>query len=119
MIFLILATTFNFNTNYAPNPDKIGHLVVGATVGIVGYVYADWIDEDNSTSAKIGTGICFAVMAGYIKESGDRYADGADFLYTILGGVIGVLIADRIFEEDRIERQTDMAIRRINAICER
>ena len=104
MIYLLLATTFSFPQNgWLPSQDKIAHLGMGYGVSSFTYAYQVWRGDENRDGMK-ALSIAAGVVVGFIKEDYDKYkgngvADGYDWMYTTIGGIIGTVVSDWLYNQ--------------------
>lgn len=72
--------------------DKWLHFIVGLVLAQVVIAVLDWFVADKFVV--YGAGMAAALVAGFIKELKDgKEADVADFVFTMVGGIVGGLLA--------------------------
>ncbi len=72
--------------------DKWLHFIVGFVLAQVVIAVLDWFVADKFVV--YGAGMAAALVAGFFKELKDgSNADIADFVFTLIGGIVGAVLA--------------------------
>lgn len=76
--------------------DKWLHFIVGMILAQLTIVVLSLFVADKFVV--YGAGMAVALAAGFMKELKDgKHADAADFVFTLVGGIVGALIALALF----------------------
>ena len=97
------AQDYNFTT------DKQLHFIGGGILGTVGYVTTYDLTDRNRFASYLG-GTAAAGLGGLLKEVYDSRSsgtgfNGADLVYTALGGLITALMSDLIMSKKKNKRR--------------
>ena len=108
MLLILLATTFSMG-DFGLTQDKVAHFGLGYTVGSLVYAEQIWENEED-WQRRVAFSMLVVATVAFCKEDFDLHRGGgeaslADFAYTVVGGIVGNYICNRLVNwgSDKIE----------------